>query len=223
LYAGKSVVSYLSSSSANTQFDYIWIEKVGDVELVADVPVSVTEAGYATYCSRYDLDLSGVNAYTATVEGAKVSFKRQNGKVAAGTGLLIKAEKGTVKIPVVAEEGADVVADNAFIGVLADTEVAAGAFVLANGAQGVGFYKTTAAAGFTVGANTAYLPASIVPAQDEPVETRFIALDGEATGIVAVGRDASRLSNELYNLNGQRVANAQKGLYIVNGKKVVMK
>ena len=30
-------------------------------------------------------------------------------------------------------------------------------------------------------------------------------------------------NSEIYNLNGQKVQNAQKGLYIVNGKKVVVK
>ena len=45
---------------------------------------------------------------------------------------------------------------------------------------------------------------------------------GGAVGITAV--KANDLKNaEIYNLNGQRVLNAQKGLYIINGKKVVMK
>ena len=33
----------------------------------------------------------------------------------------------------------------------------------------------------------------------------------------------NKLSDGIYNLNGQKVSNAQKGIYIVNGKKVVLK
>ena len=46
---------------------------------------------------------------------------------------------------------------------------------------------------------------------------------GETTGINAVNGSELKVNGEYYNLNGQRVANPTKGLYIVNGKKVVIK
>ena len=56
---------------------------------------------------------------------------------------------------------------------------------------------------------------------------RFFALslDGETTGIDALLIDNGQLTidNAVYNLNGQRVMNPAKGLYIVNGRKVVVK
>jgi hypothetical protein len=45
--------------------------------------------------------------------------------------------------------------------------------------------------------------------------------DATATGINAVA--AEKANNVIFNLNGQRVMNAQKGMYIINGKKVVLK
>jgi hypothetical protein len=42
-----------------------------------------------------------------------------------------------------------------------------------------------------------------------------------STGINAIARDARK--NAIFNLNGQKVQKAQRGLYIVNGKKVVIK
>ncbi len=45
---------------------------------------------------------------------------------------------------------------------------------------------------------------------------------GDATGIQSVATTAAN-TNAIYNLAGQRVMNAQKGLYIMNGKKVVKK
>lgn len=200
-----------NGGSSPKVIDFFYVQKTGDVELPANASVTVTAAGYATYCSEYDLNLSGVKAYTATLSGSDVTFTQQTGKVVAGTGLLIKAEAGTVNIPVVAE-GAAAVTDNALVGVLANTVVGAGSFVLMNGAQGVGFYKTTADE-FTVGAHTAYIAALPAGARS------FIGFDFDATtGIEAVA--AEKTIGEVYNLNGQRVVAPQKGLYIVNGKKV---
>jgi len=56
------------------------------------------------------------------------------------------------------------------------------------------------------------------------VSTARIALsfDDETTGIATV-ENASVLNENYYNLNGQRIVAPQKGLYIVNGKKVVIK
>ena len=47
--------------------------------------------------------------------------------------------------------------------------------------------------------------------------------DGEATGISDVRGKMSEVRGETYNLKGQRIANPSKGLYIVNGKKSVVK
>ena len=52
--------------------------------------------------------------------------------------------------------------------------------------------------------------------------TSFVVDGGTTTGIIGV--DGTVIENgKIYNLNGQKVQNAQKGLYIVNGKKVVVK
>lgn len=85
---------------------------------------------------------------------------------------------------------------------------------------GLGFYwgeKTGGA--FNVKAGTAYLA---VPAS-EANNAKGFAFDGETTGIENVNVAANQ-SKIIYNLNGQRVSNmSQAGLYIVNGKKVVIR
>ena len=179
--------------------------------------VTVGETGYRTFTSSYPLDfttpIDGLTAYTAEISEGQVTFNEVKGTVPAGEGLLLKAKEGEYTLKVA--EVMPAAAVNAFEGTLVEKMEGAGIFVLMDGANGVGFYKTTAES-FTVGANTAYLPALAS-------EARFIAIDGEATGIVAVGRDSMHQDNEFYNLQGQRMAKAQKGLYIVNGKKVMMK
>ena len=50
-----------------------------------------------------------------------------------------------------------------------------------------------------------------------------LLLDDEATGITNVGGENATVAKDIYNLQGQKVGNAQKGVFIVNGKKVVVK
>ena len=49
-----------------------------------------------------------------------------------------------------------------------------------------------------------------------------ISRPGETVGISQVNSEAAQNAG-IFNLNGQRVMNAQKGLYIINGKKVLVK
>ena len=50
-----------------------------------------------------------------------------------------------------------------------------------------------------------------------------IVFEGETTGINAVSSSADKTDGEWYDLSGRRVAQPTKGLFIVNGKKVVVK
>ena len=89
-------------------------------------------------------------------------------------------------------------------------------YVLNNGSKGVGFYKL--ADGKKLGYGKAYLwySGSLAPG--------YFGF-GETTGINAVnGSEFMINGSDIYNLNGQRVAQpTKKGLYIVNGRKVVIK
>lgn len=184
--------------------------------LPTDVTVSISSAGWATYSSNYPLDFTGITAltaYTASKYGSAVKFNKVTGKVPANTGLLVRGE--TANVPVCAS--ADPVT-NLLVGVTAETVKDANTvFVLMKGSKGIGFYKNTNA--FTLRANSAYLPAEAVPTTDARA---FIALDDETTGIAdvkAVKEDAEGM----FDLQGRKVAKPTKGLYIVNGKKIVVK
>ena len=196
---------------------------------VTETTVTINNGtGYRTFASKYPTDwteVTGVEAYTASVADKKVSFTKVTGEVPAGEGLLLKGADDTYTIPVCADIPAAI--ENAFVGVTSATTIEnPDIFVLMNGTKGVGFYRTTADS-FTVGANTAYLPASVAEGRS------FIGFDDETTGISATLNDRSaegRLQGKkgemindkfIYNLNGQRVEKPAKGLYIVNGKKYV--
>ena len=82
-------------------------------------------------------------------------------------------------------------------------------------ATGVGFYKL--ASGKKLGVGKAYLTYS------EPQANEFFGFD-ETTGINATLNDNVEMTNDnVYDLQGRRVSQPTKGLYIVNGKMVVIK
>ena len=88
-------------------------------------------------------------------------------------------------------------------------------YVLNNGSKGVGFYKLTS--GKTLGVGKAYLTYSGVTAPS------FFGF-GETTSIESIAKSQQPTANgPYYDLQGRRVAQPTKGLYIVNGKKVVIK
>lgn len=50
-----------------------------------------------------------------------------------------------------------------------------------------------------------------------------IDTDDDITGINSVEISSEKKTEVIYDLQGRRVANATKGLYIINGKKVLVK
>ena len=91
-------------------------------------------------------------------------------------------------------------------------------YVLNNKSAGIGFYKLSATG--AIAAHKAYLEA------DGTTAPEFFGLDGETTSIseeLRVKSEEFAPAAAVYDLQGRRVAQPTKGLYIVNGKKVVIK
>lgn len=83
---------------------------------------------------------------------------------------------------------------------------------------GLGFYWGAVEGGaFTVKPGLAYLA---VP-QAQAANVKGFSFDGTQTGINGV--EATTAKGAIYNLNGQRVEKAQRGIYIQNGKKFIVK
>ena len=100
----------------------------------------------------------------------------------------------------------------------ATTYVPVDSYILYNGAEGVGFYKVVTANSNKVAAYRAYLTADGAGARG------FIGFDDDTTGIEELKNlRIEELNSVYYDLQGRRVLYPKKGLYIVNGKKVIMK
>ena len=63
----------------------------------------------------------------------------------------------------------------------------------------------------------------LVPASDAHARTLNIVHEDETTGINAVSSAAAKMDGEWYSLDGRRVAQPTKGIYVKNGRKVVVK
>lgn len=208
-------------TNQSEEFDYVLIKKYA-----TSVDATITSAGYATFSSSYALDFSGVTdlkAYVAsslTVDGAVV-MTRVEGAVPANTGLLLKGSSAS--IPVVASATAP--AANFLVATVAEAPVAASTdgaynYMLANGDNGLGFYKVETAT--TSAAGKAYLQTTTALGEASGTKTvKMIFSDGAVTGISEINSAAATVDGVYYNLNGVRVQNPAKGLYILNGKKVM--
>lgn len=192
----------------------------------ATISVEMGTYGFTTFASAYSLDLSnlpaGLTAYKATVEGASVKFTKLEQSVPANTGLLLKGT-GYQSYNIPTATSAEVVTGNDFLVNDGTTVVTSDAsnyiFVLKKNSD-LEFVKYTGTA--PLPSNKAYLN---VPATNFTGGARLsVSFDDEvATGIESV-RSFNEANEAVYNLQGQRVMNAKKGgLYIVNGKKTVLK
>ena len=191
----------------------------------ATATVTISSVGQGTYCYNQDLDFTdvdGIKAYVAS------GFNPSNGnillmhvkEVPAGTGLLVKGNAGTYTIPV---KDTQFYYLNMFKPVFAATTVATEEgdntnYVLANGSEGLKFYKSS---GASLAANRAYLqiPTSLLGNHSNARSIGYTFDDEEGTtAINSINENTDE--GVLYNLNGQRVTTPRKGIYVRNGKKV---
>jgi len=205
-------------SSSNSYIALYKVVFTPEASPASSVSATLSASGLSSFCSAYALDFSGVTGLKAYVVTAVTSTSvtlTQVDKVPGGTGAILQGTAGeTYSIPVAATIP-DAPATNKMVGTLNDTNVSANsAYALKDGK----FHPVNAG---TIAAGKAYLPASAVPAASAP--ELAIVFDGQTTGIQCVEAQKQVENGVFYNLAGQRVAQPTKGLYIVNGKKVVVK
>jgi hypothetical protein len=178
--------------------------------------VEVGDAGYSTFSANKAVKMRGVTAYGAKYDGSKIVLTPVT-EIPANTGVIIEAAKDTYKVPVI-ESAASIASVN-------DLQVSDGSIVgnsstiYALGKKGdkVGFMRVKT--DVTIPSGKAYL---VIPPTAGARD--FIGFaDDDVTGVNVVKGQMEDERSEYFNLAGQRVAQPTKGLYIVNGKKVILK
>ena len=144
----------------------------------------------------------------------------------AGTPVIVKAEEGSYNLAITMD---DTNAKGALEGSLlkgnfiSQTLTQGGdykKFIFADGNNGVGFYLLSDDDSSTIGANKCWMEWNVSAGQPE-VRSFVISFD-DATGISDIIPETKENSTHLiYNVGGQRLNKPQKGLNIVNGKKMI--
>ena len=201
--------------AGNTQIKSIEV-KYEKAPAEADLTFSITNAKWATYVGKATSSFpTGVKGYivSATTE-TSVSLTEVS-VITEGTPVLVSGNAGDYEMDAADEADLEfnenVSLDSNLLQVVGTNESVKSAYVLANKGK-VAFYLYE---GNGLDEGQVYLPTTAGARQ-------MLAIDGyEATGIKAI--EATTVQMGIYTLQGQRVGLATRGLYIVNGKKLIVK
>ena len=202
------------TSNHNTQITKIEVYFTSDATYTEDVTLNAK--GYATYASVNPLDFSDDSAFSAwavtDIQGTTITFEQITGAVKGGEGVLLKGEaNATISIP--SADATEGLSNNLLEGTLAPTYVSDGEYY---GLSGEEFVPVTAG---TVKTGKAILDAELIPAGVKG----FTFVFNGADGVQRVETVSAEEAAKIFDLNGRRLSRMQKGVNIVNGKKVLVK
>lgn len=191
----------------------------------ATINANVSAAGWATYATKYPMTFEDGDAYVivSADNGTGTTTMSKVTSVPANTAVLLKGTAGeaTVKTATIISGDAPSAPATNYLHIVEAGETinaSSNVYVLANKTEGVGFYPWTGTA-LARGKVYMQLPAG--------AKLNGFYAFGEETGSETDGISSvstrSVKQGEFYNLAGQRVSNPTKGLYIINGKKVIIK
>ena len=199
--------------------------------LPAKMSITIGAPGVGTYCSPYDLDFSTVNdfkAYIATgYNSATGNVIVQAVKdVPAGTGLFLKGTPGTYDVPCGESTSYYV---NMLVGVTEATTISATDgnmtnFLLSATDSSDACFRPISST-YNLKANRAYLqiPTSMVSSS---AGANSVGIEFEE-GVTGIDNSLSDMDTDAhwFTLDGRKLNGkpTQKGIYVVNGRKVVVK
>lgn len=216
----------------------------GDWTQLDHVVIAMKDLGMRTYASNYKLDfstVSGLSAFYASDftsnndnKTGKLTLKQVTGQVPAGEGLLLKGTAGTTYNVPIADNATALDPANLMVGLTTATPVSKEqtinnekytSFILAPGNSGINWY-VLGEDSYTLNANSAYLRLLSSDVFGTDGQARQIVMNyDEASGISDVVRDMRSSDDSWYTVDGVKLGQkpTRKGLYIVNGKVVVIK
>lgn len=192
---------------------------IDDIIDYFDVTANQGETGeyWATFYSNitHYKASSGTKVFRVNLTGTALTMSEiSDGIVTKGQGVVLKASSASITMTPNASASADDYSDNSLVGTMTSITNPGNVYVLNyKSGTGAGFYKLKA--GGTIGANKAYLTYSGALARE------FFGFD-ETTGINDVSANTME-HGDAYDLQGRHVSQPTKGIYIVNGKKVIIK
>ena len=185
---------------------------------------------YGTICLPYAVtEKSGAEFFSIAgkkIEDCKVTWlvlKEVEGDLNAGQPYIFKATADKLSCTYSTDNAVESPGkDNGLIGSFEQVQVSGDNYVLKNNV----IYKCSGEKAWNIAANRAYINMGDVSEYnpDAPSSANHVVnmrVSGGTTGIDAVRTEQQ--GGVYYNMQGQRVASPSHGIYIVNGKKVIMK
>ena len=226
-----------ANNNSNVRIDYVTLTYLAPLNVAATI--TADGLGYATFSSTYALDFTDVTeatAYIATAQnGDNITMKPITGTVAANTGLVLKSANGSsasFNIPTTTSGtvyNTESETKNYLFAISSGYDLGTSStgtnYVLS--VQEINDVETVVWAPIADNNNKAPVTANHaalwIPATNNSRSLRMVFGDNSVTGISDAMRlnDKGQKTNDVFNLNGQRVKKAAKGLYIVNGKKYI--
>ena len=188
------------------------------VEDATGIDVTITDAGYATLYVPFAVEIpEGVEAKKGTIGSNDkekwLSLSNIDGTIPASTPVVLKGKSGTYTFNITAD--VDAIEGNALSGTYLSKAVGENTYLMAKPAdKEVGFYLAESG---NIPANKAYLQGD---GTGPLVKAFFFAEDGE-TAINNVNVNDNVNNAAIYNIAGQRINKLQKGINIINGRKVL--
>lgn len=213
--------NYASSTNVLSYSQYGFVKELS--VYIPLVTVSVSEAGYATYATTNNIVVpegNDVKVMTVTVNEGNSTITRHEipakTVIPANTGILVKAAQGDYNFAVTSKDDDELPTNNLVAATKAVTsdDPKYKYFALTKLSDGkVGF--AVVKEGVNIPAGKAYLMV------EKGSAAKFFGLDGEATGINSV--KTAKADGAYYTLEGVKTTKPVKGLYIHNGKKIIVK
>lgn len=208
-------IKWLASGDSKNGLDLIYISRTADI-----CPATIGETGWATLYAPYALDFStveGLTAYIAKLSENTVTLTAVE-DVPANTGVVLHGAQGTYNIPFAAssETAQGDLQGNATAATAYDAFSGYTLYGLGMSGSDVQFRPVTSG---SIAAGKPFLKV----AGSGAVKAFNVVFEG-STGISTVlGSGIKVQDSAIFNLAGQRISMAQKGIYLVNGKKVMVK
>ncbi len=186
----------------------------------SEIGAKVGSLGYSTFnfqLASLDFSKSGIELYKVKADNdlkSVTTTKVNDGILPQGTAALLKGTAGEIYASDIVSSASEW-SDNDLIPTTGTVYGNGSIYVLNTGSSGVGFYRLLDDGTVTVGRGYLNLQGSsvkVLPFEDDDTPTGIIAIDA-----------ADIAKTVIYDLSGRRVSKPSRGIYIVNGKKVLIK
>ncbi len=195
--------------------------RIASITVTLAETVTISSARFTTYVAKHDISFpAGVTAYIVTPKDATSVTLTAKASVPEGTAVVLEGDAGTYALPTIETEPEDVTGNKLQASTGSTVGDGSTIYSLGNKSNGVGFYLV--GNGVKVPAGKAYL---IVGEGSSLSVKEFLSFDFEdvPTGLNDVRSKMEDVSGEIFNLAGQKMNRLQKGINIVNGRKVLVK